>query len=152
MTAIPHTPSPYPLILLSDGTDMKNGKNGVTLASGATYFILIGGDAALVTSFHLQWDNAIILTSVAVEDSNNPDVTLYSAAAGEWIKQNPTTGYIGGTGSGGMTVTDWTAAVAGGTAGGGMWHFGNSGARLTRIKIVVGGTGGVVKATTHAKM
>ncbi len=151
MTAIHHSPTPYPTIYKSDSTKLENGKNGVTLASGTVYYVPIGGDAALVSSFHLQWDAAIILT-VTIEDSNNPDVTLYSTTAGEWVQQNPSSAYVGGDGAGGMTVTNWTAVIAGGTAGGGMWHFGNSGAARTRMKLSVGSTGGVIKTTTHAKM
>lgn len=149
MTAIPHSPDPYLPIYKSDATLLQQGRNGVTLTSGTTYYVAFGAEGALIQSVHLQWDPALILTAVTVEDSNNPDAAIASATAGEWIQEDPATAYVGGIGN--LTVTNLTLAVAGGAAGGAMIHLGNLGSLRQRLKIVVGGTGGIIKITGHAR-
>lgn len=141
----------------SDGTSTStpNGKQGYTLLSGTTYYYPLGGNSAPLESCHVQWDASIIITAITIEDTNFDDVTNYSATSGEWISENPSTAYISTTShnasTGGATVTASTIAVAGGTAGGCMYHLGNTGAKRTRLSVVVGGTGGVLRVATHGK-
>ena len=149
MTAIHHSPDPYLPIFQSNGTMLPAGRNGVTLANNATFYVGFGVEGALIQSVHLQWDAALILTAVTVEDSNNPDAAITSSTAGEWIQEDPATAYVGGLGN--LTVTNLTLAVAGGAAGGAMIHLGNLGSLRQRLKLVVGGTGGVIKITGHAR-
>lgn len=148
MTSVAHSPNPYLPAYKSDGSKLEAGPRGMLLANGTTYYVpLGGGDEALVESLHVQWDNAAILT-ITIEDTNNPDVSLVSATAGEWIQENPTTAYVGATGG---TPTNLTVAVAGGTQGGCMIHLGNIGSLRARAKVAVGGTGGTVNFCSHAK-
>jgi hypothetical protein len=147
---IPHSPTPYLSIYKSDGTPVDSGKLGAALVSGATYYALVGVDAAHIIEAMLQWDAAIIITSVEVETTNNPDALNYSTTVGEWVKRN-TVGALGLLEASSGTVTALTlSAIAGGTAGGATWTLRN-GALKTRLKIVVAGTGGRVIATGNGK-
>jgi hypothetical protein len=134
---------------------------GVTLASGTTYVFALGGESSPLESIHIVWDAAIIVT-FTIEDSNMPsglggpggpaDVSNFDSVAGNWIQENPTTGYVAvGPPSTGVTVTNLTIAVAGGTATGAIVHMGNFGSRRSRLKATVGGTGGVVRVLPHGK-
>lgn len=149
MTAIAHAPNPYLTAYKSDGTKLEASPGGYTFANGITYYVPISGvNSALLESIHAIWDNAAILT-ITVETTNHPDATLFSSTAGQWIQENPTTAYVGG--AGGFSVVNLTVAVAGGTAGGCMIHLGNLGSLKARLKVVTGGTGGVVNFMGHAK-
>lgn len=151
------TSTSYITPIKSDGTvetedDATFGRGGFTLASGTTYFYPIGGQSAEVSAVHVQWDAAIILTSVTVEDSNFPesDVAHHSVAAGDWIDEDPTTAFVGTVGAG-VTVTNGVVAVAGGQQGGAMFHVADTGSRRTRLKVVVAGTGGNVRVAAWGK-
>lgn len=149
MSAIPHSPNPYLTAFKSDGTKLDSSAGGVALVAATTYYVPLGGvSSALIDSVHVAWDALAILT-ITVEDSNNPDATVFSAALGEWIQENPSTSYVAG--SGGFSVVNLTVSVAGGTAGGCLIHLGNLGALRGRLKVVVGGTGGQIKLYGHAK-
>lgn len=134
---------------------------GCTLVTGTTYVFPLDVNGAPLESVHLKWDVAVIVT-FTIETSNFPksernisngpvDVTDHSAVAGEWMQENPTTAYVSGSGVGGMTATNLTLVVAGGTAGGSTIHLGNLGTRRCRVKAVVGGTGGVVRCGINGK-
>jgi hypothetical protein len=133
-------------------------QKGVTLASGTTYVFPLGGESAPLESVHILWDASIVVTWT-VEDSNMPpaegsqvDVSNFDSQAGNWIQENPTTGYIAvGPPTTGTTVTNLTIAVAGGTSTGAIIHFGNFGSRRLRLKATVGGTGGNVRVLPHGK-
>jgi len=138
---------------------------GCTLASGTTYYFPFGGQRSPVpaetplVTVQLRWDAAIIMT-VTVEttvfpatpqgsDPRGPaQVSDFETTAGFWLQQNPSTAYVPATGG---TPTAMTVAVAGGSAGGCEFDMGNLGARRGRIKIVVAGTGGVVRCGVHGK-
>lgn len=149
MSAVPKN-SFLPAFVATTGVKAESGPNGVLLASGTTYYIPFGGDASPFNAIHFQWDAAIILTSVEAELACNPDASPYSAAAGDYVKTNTVgAGNLLDASSG--TVTALTlSAIAGGTAGGAMFHLAN-GARRGRLKVVVAGTGGMVKAFAHGK-
>lgn len=128
------------------------GRGSFTLLTGVTYFYPIGGQDTPTLSAHIQWDAAIVITSITIEDCNMPEseVHWYSDNAGEWIDEDPSTAFVGSDGAG-VTVTNGVVAVAGGAAGGAMIHMDGNGARRTRLKVVVGGTGGEVRVASWAK-
>jgi len=137
-----------------DGTEL--GRGTYTLASGTTYYFPLGGADTPVSSVHLQHDAAVIITTATIEDTNFPgrgpdgDVTDYSATAGHWIDENPSTAFVGTVGAG-TSATNGVVAVTGGNAGGAMWHVADTGARRTRLAVVVGGTGGEVRVAVWGK-
>lgn len=132
----------------ADGT--VTGRGVYTLASGQHYYVECGGEDCPFQSVHMQHDDAIIITSATVQDSNLPDVTIYSTVVGEWISESPSTAYVGTAGAN-TTATNGVVAVTGGARGGAMWHLGEDGARRTRIDILVGGTGGEVRFSQWGK-
>ena len=138
----------------SDGTkplmDALTGYN--TLASGSTYYFELTGPRDLLCSAHLQWDSAIILTSVVMEDTNLPGsvASAYSSTAGNWLTENPTTAYIPVTGAG-VTVSNATVAATGGAAGACMINIADQGSYRQRIKVVVAGTGGLLRCAVWNK-
>ncbi len=146
---IPRDPAYLP-VYHSDGTKQPDhNNNGVVLANGTTYYVPFGGEASTLNDVHIQWDAAIILTSVEVEFSCNPDVNPWTGTAGEFVKNN-LVGAFGSLQASSGTVTALTLAVAGGTAGGAVWNVA-VGARRGRLKVVVGATGGRMKFTTNGK-
>lgn len=146
---------PYITPLKSDGTEAvaAGARGSFTLTSGTTYLFMLGGPDAPIVSAHFIWDAAIILTSLTVEDSNfsESEVSNFSTTAAEWIDEDPSTAFVGTVGAG-VTVTNGVVAVAGGAAGGCMFHVADTGAYRTRVRVVVGGTGGVMRACSFGKM
>lgn len=141
----------------SDGTVQTEsatefGRGSYTLASSSTYYFPLGGQDVPFLSGHMQWDASIILTSVTIEDCNFPetDVTWYSNGSGEWIDEDPTTAFVGLDGAG-ATASNGVVAVAGGAQGGAMFHVAQTGARRTRLAVVVAGTGGEVRVSGWGK-
>lgn len=159
-------------VIKSDGTVIGANKNGasttfgVTLANSTTYYLPLGSarapmpaETALV-AVHMKWAAAVAAV-ITVETCNfprhansaigqGPDDTLdYSAVAGDWIQENPTTGYIGVVGSG-NSATSLTLTAGGSAAGGATIHLGNIGTRRCRIKLVVT-TGGLMRLGVHGK-
>jgi hypothetical protein len=138
----------------SDGTLLERkdeaSQAGYALANGATYYYELArvGMAAPYQSFHVKWDIAAILT-ITVESSCFSDVNAWSTVAGEWEKEDPTTAYVAHDGN--STVVNATVSVPGGTVGGCLYHVAQTGALRTRLKILVGGTGGVVRVAGCAK-
>lgn len=149
MTAIAHSPNPYlPVFPLGGGT-LEGGRNGVLLTVG-TFFVAIASDTALLSGCTVQWDATLAMT-ITVEDTCNPDVAVNSNVAGDgWVQENPSTAYVGGTGSGGLSVVNLTLTIAGGTAGGAGINLGNSGMLRTRLRVVVT-TGGRAVFSGHGK-
>ena len=139
----------------SDGTKLDRfGKDpnqaGYTLANGATYYYLVGAPAkeSPYQAVHLMWDSAAILT-ITIEESCFADVSPNSTTAGQWVPNNNPNAYISHD-----ATSSWVAAtgtVAGGTAGGAVINLALTGGLRTRVKVVVGGTGGVVRAAMNAK-
>ena len=151
-----------PAYVLTTGVKVESREGdpttvGVTLASGTTYVFPLGGESAPLEMIHIVWDAAIIVT-FTVETTglgknwgSQVDVSDFDSVAGNWMQENPTTVYVSGSGAGGMTATNLSLAVAGGTRGGSTIHMGNFGAPRSRIKAVVAGTGGVVRVAVHGK-
>lgn len=140
----------------SDGTlqvesAAEFGRGAFTLTNGVTYYFPVGGQDSKIVAIHLQHDAAIAITSATVEDCCMPpgDVTDYSTSAGEWIDEDPSTAFVGIVGAT-TTATNGVVAVVAGNIGGAMWHV-TTGARRTRLKVVVGGTGGEVRVASWSK-
>lgn len=146
--------SGYVQPIKSDGTlAVAAGKRGYyTLTLGTTYYIPLGGGDAPLHSAHVQWDSGIVITTITVQDSNmlDSEVSYYSSTAGDWVSEDPTTAFVGTEGAG-VTITNGVVAVAGGAAGGGMFHLADTGANRTRLEIVVGGTGGTIRVGRAGK-
>jgi hypothetical protein len=100
------------------------------LTNGVTYYADLDTREQHKSSVHLMWDAAIIITAITFERTNFSATTapLSAAASGGNWKDS------------GVAAT----AVAGGTADGTLVDFADNIAGRTRIKFVVGGTGGVL--------
>jgi hypothetical protein len=151
----------YPL-KQSDGTRAVDanslGLGSVTLTSGTRYILLLGGIDQTVIGAHVQWDASIVITTITVESCSLPEEAFASDAnkgslsttAGVWIDEDPSTAFVGTVGAG-VTVTNGVVAVAGGAAGGCHFHIADTGAQRTRLNILVGGTGGVIRCGANLK-
>ncbi len=132
-----------------------NEDGDVTLDVDTHYFIVGGAAGALIESVQLVTDGTIVGV-FTVETSNYPRdqiqgpelVTDYNEVSGKWIKENPTTAYVGTVGTG-WTVSNLTLTKAAGV-GGAMIHLGNMGAKRCRIAAAIS-TGGKMAAIAHAK-
>lgn len=114
-------------------TDAKNGLQTVT-----TSFYGLGGDASLISSIHMQWDNILVCSGITIWASNFPEVALNSAVAGDWIQLQPTAGYtaISPAGAATLGASPLIVVVPGGTAGGVFIDLGNTGAVKLMVKVV----------------
>ena len=123
-----------------------------TLAATETYFFPLGGQDASTLHAQLQGDAAIIITSATVEESDvgPSEASVYSDNAGEWLATSVDriTAVAEGTG---WAATADVGSAAGGNAGAVAWNIVDHGARRTRIKVVVGATGGQVRMSAWAK-
>jgi hypothetical protein len=133
-----------------DNAGANPNQSGYTLVAGTTYYYPLGRGVkeAPYISASVKWDASAILT-ITVEDTNFTDVSNTSTTAGDWEKENPSTAYVAADGN--ATVTAATVVVPGGTAGGCCYNLGFIGSLRARLKIVVGGTGGVVRVAQNMK-
>lgn len=141
----------------SDGTEQtpsatEFGRGAFTLEASTTYFFPLGGQDTPIASVHLQHDLAIAITSATVESCNFPEseVANHSDGAGEWFGWAPTTAYVPVDGAT-TTATNGVVAVIAGNIGGAMWSIADLGCRRTRLKVVVGATGGEVRVAGWGK-
>jgi hypothetical protein len=117
-------------------TDAFNGLHPVS--AGVRYGI--GGDASLVQGCHIKWDAAFIGV-VTFWSGDFPEVGLQdgvpSGANGNWVQQNPPTGYtpVSPTGAA-TTATPLVITVPGGTAGGATPDIGNLSHRVLLVQVV----------------
>ena len=140
---------------------------GVTLAAATVYYFPVGAPKAPVpaeagiVAVHLRWGAALIGV-FTIEDSCFPattspgdgrgvaDVTDFDQGPGNWIPENPNPGNVTVSVTAGATANGTTVTVAGGTAGGCMYHV-VLGSRRMRVKAAVGATGDLVRAGVHGK-
>lgn len=139
----------------SDGTEpAEDGGRGVfTLAASSTYYYILGGASQQFLSGTLTgYTTAAILTSATVQDTDHSslDVTDIDQTAGNWISEDPSTGFVGADGAG-WVVTNSVLAVAGGAVGGARFNVAETAAARTRVEVVVGGTGGKFRFSMHGK-
>lgn len=146
------------------GADFK--LMGCTLLASTTYYFPFGTFKTLVPSetplvtVQAIWDATVIITSVSIETTIVPGVqtigdpgstaqlTDFDTTAGFWLLQNPTTAYVPVTSG---TVTNMTVAPVASARGGCEFDLGNFGARRGRAKVVVAGTGGIVRVGLSCK-
>jgi len=138
--------------LKSDGTEASaapgadatlTGRGVYTLAAGETYYFPLPVGQSSVYDVHLQHDAAIAITSATIETSSmgKSEVTDYSSTAGAWIDQDPTTAFVGTVGAT-TTATNGVVAVVAGNVGGATWKVADDPAARSRLKVIVGATGG----------
>lgn len=130
----------------SNGAVIKPDKDGwVLLPTGTHVFVVRTSDQPL-ESFNVVTDAAIAFSGLTIEDTNAPrqdsgqstggTITDWDVSASTtWTLENPTTAYVGTSGTG-WTVTALTLAKTAG-AGSAMIHLGNLGASRVRAKVVV---------------
>ncbi len=153
-------PRCYITPLKSDGTVQEQDSDasfvtarGVfTLASGTMYYFPLPIGGSPMFDVHLTHDAAIIITTATIETCGHglSDVPDYSAVAGEWIDQNPTTAFVGTVGAG-TSASNGVVAVAGSAAGGADWQISGCPASRGRLAVVVGATGGEVRVSFCGK-
>lgn len=148
----------------TDGSSPAEHGHGVyTLDASTTYYYIFGGPDASFQSVHLTgYTSAAILTSASVQDCNHHGGTSQGLAAtagdvpdtsntvGQWVTEDPSSGFVGADGTG-WTVSSSVLAVAGTGVGGAMFHVAETGAARTRLTLVVGLTGGDFQASGHGK-
>lgn len=133
--------------------DTEGPQGTFTLTAGTTYYYVLGGAATPLESIQITGYTAgLIITSATIQDCNHGEneVTDKSSTAGEWVNEDPSTGFVGVDGTG-WTASNSVVAAAGTGVGGAMFHVGDTGAARTRLEVVVGGTGGKARVSGHAK-
>jgi len=146
---------PYVQPLQTDGNNLVDeiGRGRYTLTAGTTYYYLLGGADAPFHSVQITGYTAgLVITSATIQDTNHGtlDVTDQSSVVGEWVTEDPTTAFVGVDGTG-WSATNGVVAASGGGVGGAVWHLGESGAARTRLAVVVGGTGGILRVSAWGK-
>lgn len=137
---------------VQDPSATEFGRGAFTLTASQTYYFPIAGHDSPFLSVHLKHDAAIAITSATIEDCDFPEseVSNYSSDAGDWIPEDPTDAYVGTAGAG-TSVTAGVVAVVAGNKGGARWNIEGTGARRTRLAVVVGATGGEVRVSAWGK-
>jgi hypothetical protein len=133
------------------GVRIETEPTGCLLAANTTYFFTGDARGALITSFGIKWDAALIAV-ISIEDTNfDVDiVTDYDATAGNgWVGEVPAPYPIAPGGSG--ALASGVITLAGGNAGAALAHLSGLGSRRQRVKVVVGGTGGRLAIAPHGK-
>lgn len=137
--------------------EIEHGKYTLT-ANTLYYFVLGGADAPFLSTHLTAYTAGMIITSATVQDCNHHggpvtlpgDVSDFSATAGEWIPETPTTAYVGVVGTG-WSATNGVVASLGSALGGALWHIAETGADRTRLAVQVGAAGGIVRVSAHGK-
>lgn len=155
-----------PILAKANGSDPS--LFGVTLTNGVTYVFPFGADRAPVPSLaqlvnaHMRWDNAIAFTAT-IEQSSFPalwpsdqangivDVADHNTTVGNWIPIKPLAVDVEVVGGGTYTPATGVIAVAAGQQGGCTINLSAWGARRGRIRIAVGGTGGLARCAINGK-
>jgi hypothetical protein len=141
-----------------DGTAAEGpGRGFFTLTAGATYYLIVGGDNAPIESIHLMAPAGLIITSATVQttDQGALEATDSSSTVGEWVNEDPDdtkpfARFVAVDGTG-WSATNSVVAVTGAGAGGARWNLAGWAPNRTRVAIVVGATGGPMRAAAHGK-
>lgn len=117
---------------LESTTDAINGNQAISAAS----FYGLGGDASMVHHIHIKWDSTLAAT-ITIESTDFPpaEVLTNDVVAGNWVQENPPTGYTA-ISAGATAATPLVLSIAGGTAGGASMSIGNIGCKRLRAKVV----------------
>lgn len=122
-------------------------------SAGSPYYYGLGGDACLVDGAHFQWD-AVFVGAITIWTSSlkASDAQINSTNPGDWIQQNPTSGYTPISPAGAATAaTPLAITIPGGTAGGCDLSFGNIPQKRFRA-VVTCTTGGFLRGRANGKM
>lgn len=120
--------------------DVFRGKQPI-----ATSYYGGGGDLALITALHFQWDSTLVANAsgITIWASNFPEngpfsVPMGNVTAGDWIQLQPISGYTAVSPAGAATLgaSPLIINVPGGTAGGAFVDLGNSGAHRIQVQVV----------------
>ncbi len=137
------------------GSDAAFGDNmrGVfTLVLDTTYYFDLGGADASLLHLMMQGDASVIITSATLEetDLSQTEAPLISDVSGQWfaVHTDRITAVAEGTG---WAVTSDVGSTSGGTQGGFAMNVIDQAARRTRLKVVVGATGGEVRVCVWGK-
>lgn len=141
-----------------DGARINPNDGGYVTLGVDTYLFPIDGSDPDLISVQLLTDATIAFVAT-IETCNFPrykqgmgsgtdDVTDWDNSGSEWTQENPTTAYVGTSGTG-WSVTALTLTKTAGV-GSAMVHLGNLGSRRTRLKLVVT-TGGLVRVNRFGK-
>lgn len=148
----------YIIPINSSGDQLTNeGPRGAfTLASGQTYRYILGARHAPYFSVQLQGlDSALVITSTAIKDCNadERDIDDKNTDNGGWIVEDPATSFIAADGTGwtGNSPSSGSVAAAGSGVGGAMIHITGGAAARCLLEVVVGGTGGRLRVSSHSK-
>jgi hypothetical protein len=158
MTYMPVGTGDVPALLSTNGTVTPPDENGFVTLTVATFLFMLDGSDPDLVSVQILTDATIVFVST-VETCNFPkhkggqgsgaiDVSDFDVTGSLWTQENPSTAYIGTTGTG-WTPASLTLTKAAGV-GSAMIHLGNDGARRTRLKLVVS-TGGKVRVNRFGK-
>lgn len=146
---------PYVRPVTAAGVDAADagGRGLYTLAANTTYYYVLGTEDAPITGVTFTGYTAgMVVTSLNVQTSSHgkDEVADTSSTSGEWITQNPPAAYVPVDGTG-WSASAATVAAAGTGVGGCSIDMSESGSRRTRIKVVVGSTGGNARLSTGGK-
>jgi hypothetical protein len=146
-------------INVTDGTLVECDADGwVTLSANTWVFVLAVRDQPL-ESLNIITDATIAWSGLTIEDTNAPRNDGTNTAPGTitdwdnsadttWTQENPSSAYVGTSGTG-WTVTALTIAKTAGK-GSAMIHLSNLGSARLRAKAVVT-TGGKMRISAHGK-
>lgn len=138
-------------VTAAPGADANlTGRGVYTLAANTTYYFIIGGQDARVDSFELEFDNAIVITTANIEDTDAAEAEVSNFNGPSWAPETPSTAYVGVKGAG-SSAANGTLTTIGTAQGCAVWHIADTGARRTRIAVVVGATGGEVRGSCWGK-
>lgn len=141
---------------------------GCTLVTATTYYFPFGAPRSPVPretpylELQLRWDAAVIFTATlestlvpATPQAGDPrgpaQLAEQDTTAGYWLPESLPAAQVLVVGAG-ATYTAPTLTVAGGAAGGAIFRIFNYSSARGHAKLVIGGTGGVIRAAVHGKV
>lgn len=114
----------------------SDAKKGLQLVQ--TDYYGLGGSDSIIQHVHCKWDNALAaVITIWSSDLPEAEVALNSVVAGDWIQEDPPSGYTAVSPAGAATTpTPLTPTIPGGTAGGCSLQIGNIGSKRLRCRVV----------------
>jgi hypothetical protein len=148
-------------LALEDGVGSK-------LLNGIQYIYHFDSADGPTVGVHVKWDASVIFTCKIEEgclprffsnsgSSGTVDVSDNSIAKGDWIVWPMPAAQVSvisddaTTGAGTYAAATGVLTVAGGTAGGAVFHLPDQSTSRLRLSLTTGGTGGVVRVGAHRK-
>lgn len=144
----------------ADGSEVLPDKDGWVTLTTATYVFVLRASDDQVTAFNIVTDGTIAWSGLTIEDTCAPrdsgepgtlsgSITDWDVSSSStWVKEDPSTAYVGTSGTG-WTVTNLTLVKTAG-AGAAMVNLGNFGSPRVRAKVVVT-TGGTMRVAAFGK-